>query len=174
MRDDRREDIGKIVDPKKGEFWYHVDNLRNRKVWLYSLHAKSRYKSILRVEKRIELKGKKYKTKEVFYRVAVKEASTFVINFFSYVNKTDVFLTITFAGRNRQEVKPKLKLPEQAQMFKETPNQVGNPKSEYFQEFDLQPGAYKFAFEFVSSCKSLVTKKEDWLLRVSCTSECKF
>ena len=46
----------------------------------------------------MELKGGKYKTKITVYRVEVSETSTFVVNFFSYVNENVFFFKLPLIG----------------------------------------------------------------------------
>ena len=160
--------------PNKGELWVTMDQLKKRYVDVTSLHSKNLYKSFFRLNRKIKLKAKKFKIRKAACKVVLEETSSFMINFFSYVNYTNLRLTVTIAGSNRQKIKPNFELPDQMYGRLNENRRNGESKSNYCQRFVLQPNVYKFSFEFNSSYKSLLTKKEDWLLKIACTSECIF
>ena len=105
----------------------------------------------------------------------LKETSTLMINFFCYSNvRYNLKLIVKTDDNERRNVELKYELPEKVYLSSNDRNlNKGEPKSQQFQKFKLQPNAYVFSLRLTLQEK---LKEEDvnFLLKIGSVSECRF
>ena len=162
------------ADPKKGEHWITLDQLKNRRVVIESLRSKNTYKCVFKVHK--TLKQISYdrdysKVKFACKVFDIEQASTFMINIFLFSHiAEELILNVYTADNEKQNVKFNGEVSRPLLHYE---NRVhGQAKSFYIQSFKLQPNKYTFQFE--AKFKKTNYKNVDIMLKIGSASDCSF
>ena len=168
--------ITENADPKKGEFWVTYDQFENRKVMLYSLHSKERYKSFLKVNKNVELSPlDNYDNYSIFScKVSLNETSNFTVNFYLYSHELRK-LDFIVKDADKHKLKINFEIPNKCWVKQDSRRFNGGELTQYHQLFKLNPGYYEFTFVVGFSKEEFMSnKKASYSVKIGSTAKCYF
>ena len=165
--------ITETADPNKGERWITLDQLKQRKLYIYSLCSKNLYNSVFKVNKTLKQTNydKDYSKVKFACKVDIKQESTFMINIFSFSHCVESFTLNVYTADNEEQNVKFNDLNSPLNLYNKY-RKNEEAISTYFRSFKLPPNNYIFKFE--PKINKSNTKNVDLLLKIGSVSECSF